>query len=86
MPPQAPAPTSAKATGGPVHAVRCPWCGKTSDFRGLDSASLIDKGSEFNCDHCNHVNIVTSVKTVKMITLIQHPKKTGHFSLYAKKR
>lgn len=73
--PRPPQPTSAKVTGGRVHSVKCPWCGKPNDFRGLDAENLIDKGSDFICDHCGHIMECVNFETVKVVTVRQHPTK-----------
>lgn len=70
-----PAPTSAKVTGGRIHAVACPWCGFKNDFRGVDSGMLVDRGSEFDCDKCRHIMQVVNVEQVKVISVRQHPTK-----------
>jgi hypothetical protein len=75
MAPPNKAQTSPKVTGGRIHQVRCPWCGKPNDFRGMKAGMLIDKGSEFSCDHCRHVMIVVNYEQVEVISVRQHPTK-----------
>lgn len=68
---------SGKQVGGAVHAVPCAWCGHGNDLRDLDAQSLLDSGSEYDCDRCGHINQVLKIQTVKQVLVRQHPTKHG---------
>ena len=70
-----PAPTTPKQTVSKIEAVKCPWCGKPNDMRGLQASMLIDRGSEFNCDYCYHVFVVVNIEPTTLIHAKQHPTK-----------
>lgn len=68
-----------KMTGGPIHKVPCPWCGKGQDFRphadeamggagwgsqGLESGVLVD------CDNCGRTSKILAVEQVTVIKLV----------------
>lgn len=74
---------SKKITGGRVNAVKCPYCGNANDFRGLQKDNLIDKHSEFDCDHCHHIFQIVNIETVTILSVRQHPEK---FNVVAKQK
>jgi hypothetical protein len=69
-----PDPTSPKTINGPVHAVPCPWCGKSNDCRGLqkDLNQAFEKGTTWDCDHCGNTAQITTVKMVPVVAVRQY--------------
>lgn len=63
------------ATGGPLHAVVCPYCGAPNDLRMLNSQQLLDTGSGVTCDKCNWTAQVTQIQQVVFVSLRQDPTK-----------
>lgn len=58
-------------TNGPIHAVRCPHCGKGNDFRDMQSQQLLDTGGVIECDHCRRFMEVVGIKPITVITVRQ---------------
>lgn len=62
-------------TSGPSHAVPCPFCGKTNDFRdtlsGFGGQQLGDSGDDVSCDHCNNVMRIVKIQTIPHVTVRQ---------------
>lgn len=56
-------------TNGPIHAVRCPHCGKPNDFRDLHSQQLLDTGAIPECDHCHRLMEVVRIAPVTVVTV-----------------
>ena len=58
-------------TGGPLHAVPCPYCGHKLDFRELkvQDGDTLYRGSEISCEACNMMSIVTMVMPVTFVKL-----------------
>lgn len=54
---------------GEVHAVPCPHCGKTNDFRELDGQQLLDSGNNAVCDHCNQNMQIVQVRPTKIVAV-----------------
>jgi predicted RNA-binding Zn-ribbon protein involved in translation (DUF1610 family) len=68
---------SQKQVTGRVNAVRCPHCGHSNDFRGLQAEMLLEKGGEYSCDKCRRYMLCTNVEQVVLVSVIQHPTQTG---------
>ena len=60
-----PAPT----TNGPINAVRCPRCGKTNDFRDMQSQQLLDTGVIVDCDACGGHMEVVAIRPITIVTV-----------------
>lgn len=57
-------------TGGPIDRVVCPHCGKTNDFRDLQSQQLMDTGSGVECDHCHRHMRIAAIRTVTLVAVV----------------
>jgi uncharacterized protein YbaR (Trm112 family) len=57
-------------TKGPLHAVPCPWCRKSNDFRSVEDYAL-GQGNVLSCDHCKRNFEIKNVQKVTMIWLAQ---------------
>ncbi len=64
-------------TNGPIHAVRCPHCGKSNDLRLLQEQQLLDTGHEIECDYCQHLMEVMAVRPVTIITVRKSQRRAG---------
>ena len=69
-----PAQARQQTVTGPLHAVPCPHCGHTSDWRELELAGDygnigLEPGTTVSCDHCNLMMRVVGVNRVTIITV-----------------
>ncbi len=67
------------ATKGALHAVPCPYCGETMDFRGhVDSSQggagwgdTMEKGAKVDCDHCGRTSKILGISQMTVVRLVQ---------------
>jgi hypothetical protein len=66
-------PMTAKPTKGPLHAVPCPHCGATNDFRDLQETygATFEPGFKTDCDHCGRHMEVVAVQPVVFVGVRQ---------------
>jgi hypothetical protein len=58
-------PTTPKQTVSKIESVKCPWCGKPNDMRGLQASMLIDR---------------VNIEPTTLIHAKQHPTKRNPVS------
>lgn len=67
-----------KKTSGLVSAVPCPHCGHKMDFKSLIGqeqggecldGTVIDRGTEVDCDKCDRKSAVAAIKVTAIVTL-----------------